>query len=48
MPVVSTAEVDISGSLTSDQVMWDTTPFNNPEDWPEDGTQPFVLSNGDT
>ncbi|KAH9906899.1 hypothetical protein F4778DRAFT_800843 [Xylariomycetidae sp. FL2044] len=30
------------------EVMWDTRPFNNPEDWPEDGSQPFVLSTGDT
>ncbi|KAK4638909.1 hypothetical protein QC761_0102820 [Podospora bellae-mahoneyi] len=30
------------------EVMWDTRPFNNPEDWPEDGSQPLVLSNGDT
>ncbi|KAL2153823.1 hypothetical protein VTH82DRAFT_2498 [Thermothelomyces myriococcoides] len=29
------------------EVMWDTRPFNNPEDWPEDGSQPFYLSNGD-
>ncbi|KAH8892763.1 hypothetical protein GQ53DRAFT_646079 [Thozetella sp. PMI_491] len=29
------------------EVMWDTTGFNNPEDWPEDGSQPFVLSTGD-
>lgn len=27
--------------------MWDTTAFNNDEDWPLDGSQPFVLSNGD-
>jgi hypothetical protein len=29
------------------QVMWDTRGFNDPEDWPEDGSQPFYLSNGD-
>jgi len=27
--------------------MWDTRGFNNPDDWPEDGSQPFYLSNGD-
>jgi len=30
------------------EIMWDTTKFNNKEDWPEDGSQPFVLSTGDT
>ncbi|KAK3689329.1 hypothetical protein B0T22DRAFT_427574 [Podospora appendiculata] len=29
------------------EVMWDTRAFNNKEDWPEDGSQPFVLSTGD-
>lgn len=29
------------------EVMWDTTPFNDPELWPEDGSQPFVWSTGD-
>jgi hypothetical protein len=29
------------------QVNWDTRAFNNPDDWPEDGSQPFYLSNGD-
>jgi hypothetical protein len=29
------------------EVVWDTTKFNNPEDWPVDGSQPFVLSMGD-
>lgn len=29
------------------EVMWDTRSFNNPDDWPEDGSQPFYLSNGD-
>ncbi|KAK0642111.1 hypothetical protein B0T16DRAFT_394277 [Cercophora newfieldiana] len=29
------------------EINWDTTAFNNPEDWPEDGSQPFVLSTGD-
>ncbi|KAI1495182.1 hypothetical protein F5X96DRAFT_613725 [Biscogniauxia mediterranea] len=29
------------------EVIWDTTPFNNPADWPEDGSQPFVWSYGD-
>lgn len=29
------------------EIVWDTTSFNSPADWPADGTQPFVLSNGD-
>ncbi|MBE3050046.1 DUF1996 domain-containing protein [Candidatus Bathyarchaeota archaeon] len=29
------------------EVVWDTTGFNDPNDWPEDGSQPFVLSTGD-
>ncbi|KAL1842564.1 hypothetical protein VTJ49DRAFT_4847 [Mycothermus thermophilus] len=29
------------------EVIWDTTPFNDPDEWPEDGSQPFVLSTGD-
>ncbi|KAH9889676.1 hypothetical protein F4778DRAFT_386564 [Xylariomycetidae sp. FL2044] len=29
------------------EVMWDTRPFNDPELWPEDGSQPFVWSTGD-
>ncbi|KEZ39143.1 hypothetical protein SAPIO_CDS10542 [Scedosporium apiospermum] len=29
------------------EIVWDTTPFNDPELWPEDGSQPFVLSMGD-
>ncbi|KAF2786948.1 hypothetical protein K505DRAFT_258787 [Melanomma pulvis-pyrius CBS 109.77] len=29
------------------EVMWDTTAFNNKDDWPEDGSQPLVLSTGD-
>lgn len=29
------------------EVMWDTTPFNDPAIWPEDGSQPFVYSTGD-
>lgn len=29
------------------EIMWDTTPFNDPELWPEDGSQPFVYSMGD-
>ena len=29
------------------EVIWDTRPFNNPADWPEDGSQPFVWSFGD-
>jgi len=28
--------------------VWDTSGFNDPEDWPEDGSQPLVLSTGDT
>lgn len=30
------------------EIVWDTTPFNDPADWPEDGSQPFVLSTGDS
>lgn len=37
----------ILASDTQKQVVWDTTAFNNPEEWPEDGSQPFVLSTGD-
>ncbi|KAJ8120744.1 hypothetical protein O1611_g10285 [Lasiodiplodia mahajangana] len=29
------------------EVMWDTTSFNDPDLWPEDGSQPFVWSTGD-
>ena len=29
------------------QVVWDTRGFSNPNDWPEDGSQPLYLSNGD-
>ncbi|KAK3402550.1 hypothetical protein B0T20DRAFT_427985 [Sordaria brevicollis] len=29
------------------EVVWDTRQFNNKADWPTDGSQPFVLSNGD-
>ena len=29
------------------EVVWDTTGFNDPNEWPEDGSQPFVLSTGD-
>jgi hypothetical protein len=30
------------------ETMWDTAPFNDPALWPEDGSQPFVWSTGDT
>ncbi|KAM7186954.1 protein of unknown function (DUF1996) domain containing protein [Rhypophila sp. PSN 637] len=30
------------------ETMWDTTEFNNKSLWPEDGSQPFVWSTGDT
>ncbi|KAF2707741.1 hypothetical protein K504DRAFT_458220 [Pleomassaria siparia CBS 279.74] len=30
------------------EIMWDTTAFNNKDDWPEDGSQPFLLSTGDS
>lgn len=30
------------------EIVWDTTGFNDPDEWPEDGSQPFVLSTGDT
>ena len=29
------------------EVIWDTTQFNNKDDWPTDGSQPFVWSFGD-
>lgn len=29
------------------EVIWDTSKFNDPNDWPEDGSQPFVWSFGD-
>ncbi|RYP70439.1 hypothetical protein DL771_005480 [Monosporascus sp. 5C6A] len=29
------------------EVMWDTRQFNDKDLWPEDGSQPFVWSNGD-
>jgi len=29
------------------EIVWDTTKFNNKEDWPTDGSQPFYLSTGD-
>ncbi|CAK7218858.1 hypothetical protein SBRCBS47491_003647 [Sporothrix bragantina] len=29
------------------EVVWDTTAFNDKNDWPVDGSQPFVLSTGD-
>jgi hypothetical protein len=29
------------------EVVWDTTKFNNRNEWPADGSQPFVLSTGD-
>ncbi|OAA66985.1 hypothetical protein SPI_01561 [Niveomyces insectorum RCEF 264] len=29
------------------ETIWDTTPFNDPSLWPEDGSQPFVWSMGD-
>ena len=30
------------------EVIWDTSKFNDPADWPEDGSQPFVWSFGDS
>jgi hypothetical protein len=44
-PCPSTHPVKIPQILY--EVVWDTRPFNNPEDWPEDGSQPFVFSFGD-
>lgn len=29
------------------EVVWDTTKFNDPKEWPTDGSQPFYLSTGD-
>ncbi|KAK0723369.1 hypothetical protein B0T26DRAFT_750644 [Lasiosphaeria miniovina] len=30
------------------EIVWDTRAFNNKADWPADGSQPLVLSHGDT
>ncbi|KAF2262422.1 hypothetical protein CC78DRAFT_554536 [Lojkania enalia] len=30
------------------ETVWDTKQFNNKADWPEDGSQPFVWSSGDS
>lgn len=30
------------------EIVWDTREFNDQGDWPEDGSQPFVFSFGDT
>ncbi|KEZ39131.1 hypothetical protein SAPIO_CDS10527 [Scedosporium apiospermum] len=30
------------------EIMFDTAQFNDPNDWPEDGSQPFVWAMGDT
>ncbi len=30
------------------ETVWDTSAFNNKADWPADGSQPFVWSNGDS
>ncbi|KAJ2929144.1 hypothetical protein H1R20_g7946, partial [Candolleomyces eurysporus] len=29
------------------EIVWDTRPFNDPELWPKDGSQPFIFSMGD-
>ncbi|TEB26174.1 hypothetical protein FA13DRAFT_1094996 [Coprinellus micaceus] len=29
------------------EIVWDTRPFNAPDMWPEDGSQPFIFSMGD-
>jgi len=29
------------------ETVWETSSFNDPNDWPEDGSQPFVWSSGD-
>ena len=34
-------------TLDPKQVNWDTRSFNDESEWPEDGSQPFVLSTGD-
>lgn len=44
-PCPSTHPVKIPQILY--EVVWDTRPFNDPDDWPEDGSQPFVFSFGD-
>jgi uncharacterized protein DUF1996 len=30
------------------ETIWDTRQFNDKSEWPEDGSQPFVFSTGDT
>ncbi|KAK4215045.1 hypothetical protein QBC37DRAFT_137671 [Rhypophila decipiens] len=30
------------------EIVWDTSKYSNKADWPADGSQPLVLSNGDT
>ncbi|KAK0666025.1 hypothetical protein QBC41DRAFT_231427 [Cercophora samala] len=30
------------------EIIWDTSLFNDPDEWPEDASQPFALSTGDT
>jgi hypothetical protein len=30
------------------EIVWDTTAFNDKSEWPVDGSQPFVLSTGDS
>ena len=30
------------------ETLWETKEFNDPADWPTDGSQPFVWSFGDT
>ncbi|KAK7190507.1 WSC domain protein [Paraphaeosphaeria sporulosa] len=44
-PCPSTHPVRVSQVLF--EVIWDTSKFNDPADWPEDGSQPFVWSFGD-
>ena len=45
-PCPSTHPVKIPQILL--ETVWDTSAFNKKEDWPADGSQPFVWSNGDS
>ena len=37
----------IANVKISDEIMWETRPFNKEELWNEDGSQPFVYAMGD-
>ncbi|KAI2466278.1 hypothetical protein F4781DRAFT_434536 [Annulohypoxylon bovei var. microspora] len=38
---------DHASHVSYPESVWDTTPFNDKSEWPEDGLQPFVWSYGD-